>query len=135
MPVRATWRLSDWLHAANCSTHAVFPPLPLSALSSSPFHCAPARRFWIDLMNGIHACACPPPLAKTLIYNWMFQTTLFSPIREKKKRGEGGREGREGETMQPQSFFLLKSVKAYISFHFGSLNHLAFWLSFIPGVK
>ena len=29
----------------------VFPPLPLSALSSSPFHCALYGGFWPDLMN------------------------------------------------------------------------------------
>ena len=32
----------------------VFPPIPLSALFSSPFHCALARWFWPDLMNGKH---------------------------------------------------------------------------------
>ena len=36
------------------SIHVVFPPLPLSALSSPPFHCAFARWFWPDLMNGKH---------------------------------------------------------------------------------
>ena len=32
----------------------VFPPLPLSALSSSPFHSALQDGFWPDLMNGRH---------------------------------------------------------------------------------
>ena len=32
----------------------VFPPLLLSALSSSPFHCALQNVFWPDLMNGRH---------------------------------------------------------------------------------
>ena len=32
----------------------VFPPLPLSALSSSPFHCALQDGFWSDLINGKH---------------------------------------------------------------------------------
>ena len=32
----------------------VFPPPPLSALSSSPFHCASQDGFWPDLMNGKH---------------------------------------------------------------------------------
>ena len=34
--------------------NVVFPPLPLSALPSFPFHCAFARWFWPDLMNGRH---------------------------------------------------------------------------------
>ena len=32
----------------------IFPPLPLSALSSSPFRCALHRWFWPDLMDGRH---------------------------------------------------------------------------------
>ena len=35
-------------------SYIVFPPLPLSALSSSPFHCAFVRWCWPDLMNGRH---------------------------------------------------------------------------------
>ena len=32
----------------------VFPPLPLSALYSSPFHCTLGRWFWPHRMNGRH---------------------------------------------------------------------------------
>ena len=35
-------------------TDVVFPPLSLSALSSSPFHCALQDGFWLDLMNVRH---------------------------------------------------------------------------------
>ena len=45
---------TSFLHFPCPFPDVVLPPLPLSALSSSPLSLCLARRFWPDLMNGRH---------------------------------------------------------------------------------